>query len=144
MAQQGLFKRLFGFLASPTPESKDVLQVAETTPGEPYVDYNQAVVGEAYCQENLLSLAGGYARYQQRLPFTATLVREPTNPHDNNAIRVEINGLLVGYLPARIAARFAPDAKRPVELNATVPAIITGGWRTNQHDTGHFGVRIAL
>jgi single-stranded-DNA-specific exonuclease len=36
------------------------------------------------------------------------LVREPNNPHDPNAIRVELAGLYLGYLPRHIAKDLAP------------------------------------
>ena len=37
------------------------------------------------------------------------LVREPNNPHDPNAIRVEIGGLYLGYVPRNIAEDLAPQ-----------------------------------
>ena len=37
------------------------------------------------------------------------LVREPNNPHDPNAIRVEIGGLYLGYVPRHIAKDLAPQ-----------------------------------
>ena len=42
------------------------------------------------------------------------LVREPDNPHDPNAIRVELAGLYLGYVPRHIAKDLAPqmDAER--------------------------------
>lgn len=50
----------------------------------------------------------------------ATLVRDPGNPHDGNAIRVEISSLTpphVGHIPAKLAARLAPlmDSGHPVD-----------------------------
>ena len=36
------------------------------------------------------------------------LVREPDNPHDPNAIRVELAGLYLGYVPRHIAKDLAP------------------------------------
>jgi hypothetical protein len=36
------------------------------------------------------------------------LVREPDNPHDPNAIRVEIAGFYLGYVPRHIAKDLAP------------------------------------
>ena len=42
------------------------------------------------------------------------LVREPENPHDPNAIRVEVAGFFLGYIPSKIARTLAPlmDAGR--------------------------------
>ena len=37
------------------------------------------------------------------------LVREPDNPHDPNAIRVELGGLYLGYVPRQIAKKLAPQ-----------------------------------
>ncbi len=37
------------------------------------------------------------------------LVREPDNPHDPNAIRVELAGLYLGYVPRHIAKNLAPQ-----------------------------------
>jgi len=37
------------------------------------------------------------------------LVREPDNTHDPNAIRVEIGGLYLGYVPRHIAQNLAPE-----------------------------------
>jgi len=37
------------------------------------------------------------------------LVREPDNPHDPNAIRVELAGLYLGYVPRHIAKDLAPQ-----------------------------------
>ena len=37
------------------------------------------------------------------------LVREPDNPHDLNAIRVELAGLYLGYVPRHIAKDLAPQ-----------------------------------
>jgi hypothetical protein len=106
--------------------------------------FNQEVAGESFYQEALKALAGGHARRQHRLVCTAHLVRDPTNAYDANAIRVEIDGRLVGYLPTNSAARFALSAKKLVDLPPTVPALIVGGWKTNQHDAGHFGVLLDL
>ena len=36
------------------------------------------------------------------------LVREPDNPHDPNAIRVELAGLFFGYIPRDLAKELAP------------------------------------
>lgn len=39
---------------------------------------------------------------------TYALVREPENPHDPNAIRVEVGGYFMGYIPKQIAQTLAP------------------------------------
>ena len=50
-----------------------------------------------------------------------TLVREPANPHDANAIRIEWQGATLGYLPRRDNA----DLARQIDLGARPEARIT-------------------
>lgn len=51
-----------------------------------------------------------------------TLVREPANPHDPNAIRLEWQGHMLGYVPRRDN----PDLARQMDLGARPEARITG------------------
>lgn len=51
-----------------------------------------------------------------------TLVREPDNPHDANAIRVEWQGHKLGYVPRRDNAHLA----RQMDLGAAAEGRITG------------------
>ncbi len=50
------------------------------------------------------------------------LVREPDNPHDGNAVRIEWNGRKLGYVPRRENAHLA----RQMDLGAAVEGRITG------------------
>ena len=50
-----------------------------------------------------------------------TLAREPGNPHDSNAIRLEWQGHMLGYIPRRDNA----DLARQMDLGARVEARIT-------------------
>ena len=49
------------------------------------------------------------------------LVREPANPHDPNAIRVEWNGRMLGYVPRRDNSHLA----RQMDQGAAIDARIT-------------------
>jgi hypothetical protein len=63
------------------------------------------VAGESHYQEALRTIAGpGEVRHETE----ARLVREPDNPHDANAVRVEIAGAKVGYLPRALAEAWSP------------------------------------
>jgi HIRAN domain len=77
--------------------------------------------------------------YRRRLaeltPFPVRLVREPENPHDENAIAVTIaagtfiNGMKIGYLRREVAAVLAPAldegviAETKAELTTLDPEI---------------------
>ena len=57
-----------------------------------------------------------------RLGDALRLVREPANPHDANAIRVEWKERMLGYLPRRDNAHLA----RQMDRGAAIEARITG------------------
>ncbi|HXF73964.1 MAG TPA: HIRAN domain-containing protein, partial [Actinomycetota bacterium] len=61
------------------------------------------VTGEAYRQRELQALAGPPRENGWLVPVEACLVRERRNPHDPNAIRVEVRGLHVGYIARGVA-----------------------------------------
>jgi hypothetical protein len=71
-------------------------------------------------------------------------VAEPTNAYDQNARKILIEGALVGYLPRDQALRFNEQLAAVGRSGADidVAALVTGGWRTNQHDEGSFGVKL--
>lgn len=51
---------------------------------------------------------------------TCTLRRNPDNPHDPNAIEVHVDGVMVGHIPAHLAARLAPDLDTGFAWHAAV------------------------
>lgn len=70
---------------------------------------DQQVVGERYHEQALRRLLPGKLPMDGiDQPETALLVREPHNKYDSNAVRVEIRGQHVGYLPAEDARRYRP------------------------------------
>ncbi|MEJ7817801.1 MAG: HIRAN domain-containing protein [Thermoleophilaceae bacterium] len=63
------------------------------------------VAGESHYQDALRAISGqGEIRHDTE----ARLIPEPDNPHDANAVRVEIDGAKVGYLPRDLAPQWAP------------------------------------
>ncbi len=70
------------------------------------------VAGESHYQEALRALAG---KGDARLATEARLIPEQENEHDPNAVRVEIDGRKVGYLPRSLAPAWGP---RLAELGA--------------------------
>lgn len=108
--------------------------------------YPRSVVGESHCQDALSAICGGHNREGHEMEVVAQLVPEPRNRFDPNAVMVMIDGHKVGYLMRDDAPRYlrALEAVNCDGETASVRAKIVGGWRTNQHDAGHFGVRLAL
>ncbi|MEY8096534.1 HIRAN domain-containing protein [Falsihalocynthiibacter sp. S25ZX9] len=102
------------------------------------------VVGEINYQDALEEIASGYRRDSQAFPTNAIMVLDPENRFDPNAVRVEIDRQTIGYLPREEAKRIGGMMRDQGVTAVTVEAQIRGGWRTNQHDQGHFGVRLKI
>lgn len=100
--------------------------------------YIYDIVGEASYQENLKKIAGEKEEISKFHECLAKVISEPTNKHDKDAVKVEINGLTVGYLSRAEAKKLA--GKR---INKTVPAVINGGWDDGD-STGQYGVKLAI
>jgi collagen type III alpha len=73
--------------------------------GSPFVE----VAGEQFRSKDIRRL------FPARLPTSgmevvhhAYFVPEPTNTHDRNAVRVEVDGIQIGYLPAAVAGTYQP------------------------------------
>ena len=127
-------------------DPKDLEPIRRASPPAPGLATPKArdVVGESNYQDALKRIAGGYRRESQALVTTAIIALDPENRFDPNAVRVEIDGETVGYLPAAEAKRVGGFMRDQGVEVATVEAQVRGGWRTNQYDKGHFGVRLKI
>ena len=65
------------------------------------------------------------------------LVREPDNPHDANAVRIEWNGHMLGYLPRRENGAVARQLDRGAALAARVAQV-----RRNRNHTVRVEVEV--
>lgn len=54
---------------------------------------------------------------------TLTLVREPDNPHDKNAVRVEWQGRQLGYLPRLENQSIAVEMDKGTPVEARIAAL---------------------
>jgi|SRR6056297_382726 len=147
----GLFSWLFGngeSKTSPaiTSHSPKTYRTKSTTARVEWREgsFPMDVVGESNYQSVLQQVCGGHSRYGHEFQVDGELVREPENPYDVNAIAVTIHGSNVGYLPRDQAARVSAQMAEEGIDRAICRAKIVGGWRTNQHDEGSFGVRLAI
>ena len=101
--------------------------------------------GEARHQDTLAQIAGPPAAIGRWHEQAAVLIPEDGNPYDDWAVRVEIAGRHVGYLPGSDAPRHRRLINRTIAAHgwATCPAVINGGWiDTGTGGTGHYGVRL--
>lgn len=120
----GLFSRLKGQTGTARTETPAVLYEG---------DQSLEVVGESFHQDALVAIAkshGGRLADGVRVEIMATLLADPTNPYDPNAVGVWIEGNLVGHLSRRDAAVFQPVVMRLTEAHGYVVVrgeIVGGG-----------------
>lgn len=102
------------------------------------IGYTFDIVGEQSYQSNLKKIAGKKEVESKYVQVVANVISEPSNPYDKNAIKVEINGLIVGYI-SKNEARTISQRK----INKAVPAVINGGWKDDESE-GSYGVKLAI
>lgn len=99
------------------------------------------VVGESYRQELLAQIAGPREADGKQHYVGVTLRCEPGNPHDTNAIRVEVMGQHVAFI-ARVQAA-ALSAAMQQRCGGVIEAhgMVVGGWDDGA-TTGYYGIRV--
>jgi len=133
----GLLSRLFGRSRKSTPLIADI-----PGPGT----FSMEVVGESHYQRELENICGGRTVDGVNKIVQATLIHEDDNPYDNQAIRVDIEGMTVGHLNRKIARQYRRQLKEAgyPGITANCSAKIVGGWDTGNGDRGYFGVFLDL
>jgi hypothetical protein len=101
-------------------------------------------VGVSHYQPALIELSGRRADEEVRVQVRATLVPEPDNPHDPNAVAVRIDEQLVGYLARDYAKRWQPIVRTIIAQGdvAVCEAMIAG--RGPGSGTSNLGVFLRL
>ena len=99
--------------------------------------YEYDIVGEASYQVALRGIAGS-GEDGAEFSCEAKLIPEPFNKYDRHAIRVDIDGCRVGYIPRAETGEFHSLLRG---RTAIVDAMIVGGWRRGKKP-GMFGVKL--
>jgi len=128
------------FRSSNTSSPKEVGRLKG--PGE----YDAPIVGESHYQRVLEEICVGRSEEGVEKYVDATLVLEDSNPHDNMAVRIDIEGKTVGYLSRDDARSYRQRLKEDghPSLTGVCSAVIRGGWDRGGGDVGHFGVFLDL
>lgn len=109
----GLFRRVLGLEESSAPvEGEDYWAKYDGT-------RKLSVVGESNYQDALMRVSGAPTSGEYRHDCSALLVLEPGNPHDPNAVMVQVDGECVGYLSRHNARRFGPKVRKMIEAGET-------------------------
>lgn len=106
------------------------------------------VVGESHYQRALDQAAGGRTDDGPRhRDHVAVLIPEPANPLDPNAVMVQINAEVVGYLSREDAVAYLPVLRVGAALGFPAMgchASLKGGWDRGGGDIGSYGVVLHL
>lgn len=108
----GLWKRLTG--SEPKPLQRVTADPAGTEwldQATRFGDIRIDVVGESFYQPAIRAACSWKPGADTFHECMAELVPEPTNEHDPNCIRVEIDGQLVGHLSRADAIRLGPSVR---------------------------------
>lgn len=99
------------------------------------------VVGESHYRAKIERVVGRAAEGHADI-VDATLVAEPTNKHDPNAIAVQLGGVTCGYLSRTDAKRYGPVVEWATTRGVTpvVRGDVKGGWRDEYGEWADFGI----
>jgi hypothetical protein len=144
-----------GFLSRLLSKSSPPAASAQTFTASLYTgDETLEVVGESHYQDALWRIVGGRRADPVRYETHAVLMPEPDNQYDANAVKVLVEGELVGYLSREDAAVYHPGllglmATSTNRLVALDGVIVGGGPRPDgigflgvflDHDPADFGL----
>lgn len=107
-------------------------------------EFGHDIVGESHYQNALDEICGGKTEVGHHKEMLAYLVTEDDNPHDSKAVRVQIEGRIVGYLSRADAREMRRQLNLPDGFILRVPALIVGGWDDGEGSVGHYGVKLDL
>ncbi len=113
-------------------------------PGPGTFDFD--IVGEANYQAALEKICGGRTKDSAEYLTEAVLYLEDSNPHDDQAVMVTIDGETVGYLSRQNARSYRKQLKQMghERIICKCDAMIVGGWHRSASDQGKFGVKLDL
>ncbi len=123
---------------------RSVLQPQGYLPGPGTFEID--IVGESNYQSALEAICGGRTVESAQHTTEAVLYLEDSNPHDNQAVRVDIAGRTVGYLSRRTARAYRKQLKKLGQPRTVFKcdAMVVGGWDRSPTNQGHFGVVLDL
>jgi hypothetical protein len=102
------------------------------------------VVGESHYQADLERIVGGRTEDSASFQCVGTLIPEPDNPYDPQAVCVSVDGRTVAHLSRDWAAKFKDALLSSGYARASCNALIVGGWDRGEDDRGHFGIKLDI
>jgi hypothetical protein len=105
------------------------------------------VVGESHYLKSFAKICGPRCTEGVDMEVRAHLTLDDLNPYDKMAVRVSVNGHVVGHLPRDVARDFRRAVKAgglSEYLTFECAGHIRGGWDKGGGDVGHYGVKLDL
>lgn len=104
------------------------------------------IVGESHYQKALKSLTGDHGDTSPNKKATAVLIPETGNPHDDKAVRVDIQGMTVGYLSREDARSFRRrlGSKKLSGQITLCNAMIVGGFVMKNGVRASYGAKLDI
>jgi NAD-dependent DNA ligase len=138
----GFLGRLFGFGQSPPDSLPQGMRAHLQGSGA----FALPIVGESNYQAALEAICGPRSDEGEDRRVEARLVLEDENPHDSMAVRVDIQGMTVGYFSREHARQYRNRLRRSGSPSADsyCQARIRGGWDRGERRRGHYGVYLDL
>lgn len=111
----------------------------------PRGEFPLACVGESHYQAAFERSCGGRTEDGESRDVVAVLVLDDENPYDSDAVRVEVQGHVVGYL-SRQDARAYRELLSAANCSDSLEClgVIRGGWDRGPRDRGHYGIYLDL
>jgi hypothetical protein len=103
-----------------------------------------AAVGEASYQDALRRICGSDRWEDVRCDVRAVLVPEPSNQYDPNAVMVQVDGQLVGYLSRGDAIEYRPTTQLLFEEQHVIVCDARICGRGPGSDTANLGIFLEL
>ena len=137
----GLFTSLFASQAPAQPSTKKALVYLSGA-----ARFEIENTGEEHYQAALEAICGPRVRTGINRYETALLKLEDKNPHDQNAVRVEILGKQIGYLSPKAAILYRQQliARGMPKGIGQCAAVIRGGWVSSDGRKGPYYVWLDL
>lgn len=109
-------------------------------------EYDFEVVGESFYQPVLKALMGDPADPAMDGRGTAILVPDDSNPHDNKAVKVTVQGFTIGHLSREDARSYRRRlaSKKMGMVPASCGLQITGGYTLTDGKQAYYGVVLDL
>ena len=137
----GLFTSLFSSKVQEQPSGKKEVAIMMGTG-----NFELEIVWELHYQAALEAICGPRVPKGVNRLETAWLILEDNNPHDKNAVRVEIRSKKVGYLSREAAMLYRQQlkARGMPKANGQCQAVIRGGWVSSDGRKGPYSVRLDI